>query len=217
VGPLDAIVRDLRSARANSDGFHRPTLFTIGLGRPYRPGNKTPGVHRTINVAELCGPHAEVRIDPHLEEHGVDHVSLQWLADAGGGRSVVQDDSRDLPRVLREAASQRYRWHELWVRAPDPGYHRAGFDIGLSLGATRTTVRLHPHPWLDGPRGRVDPASAWRQPTPLRYVFASLVPALGILLFARYLGPATFAARRLLFRGRPTRRRGRAVASREIR
>jgi len=207
VAPLDRIVRDIRTARANAGGFLRPTVFTIGLGRPYRPGSKRPGVQRPVTVAELCGENADVRIDPVLESHGIDHLSLQWIAEAGGGRSVVQDDSRDLPRVLREAAPQRYRWYELWVQAPDPGYHRARFELGLRLDTTATTVGIRPHPWLDGPRGRVAPGSSWAEPSPVRHVFAVLVPALAMLLFARYLGPAWFAARRLLFRGRPARSR----------
>ncbi|MEM6931516.1 MAG: hypothetical protein AAF602_31590, partial [Myxococcota bacterium] len=77
------------------------------------------------------------------------------------------------------------------------------FELGLHIDGTSTRIGLLPHPWLDGPRGRPRAVRAWREPSPARHVFAVLVPALSLLLLARYLGPAGFVARRLLFRGRP--------------
>lgn len=206
VGRLDAAVRLVRTARSDTGSFLQPTLYTVGLGRPYRPGNKPPGVQRPVTVEELCGEYGDIRVDPVLETHGIDHLSLQWLAEAGGGSSVVQDDTRDLAQVLEDAVPQRYRWYELWVRAPDPFYHRARFEIGLRIDQTATSITVLPHPWLDGPRGRSADGAAFRSPTPVRHIFAVLVPALALLLFVRYLGPASYAARRLLFRGRPRRR-----------
>ncbi|MEN0068512.1 MAG: vWA domain-containing protein [Myxococcota bacterium] len=206
VARLESTVRLIRTVRSETSAFLQPTVYTIGLGRPYRRGNKPPGVQRPVTVEELCGENGNARIDPALEQYGIDHLSLQWIAEAGGGRSVVQDDSRDLPRVLGEAVPQRYRWYELWVQAPDPFYHRTRFELGLRIDQTSTTIGVLPHPWLDGPRGRNQAESAWREPAPVRHIFTVLVPALAILLLARYLGPAWFAARRLLFRGRPRRR-----------
>ncbi|MEM6931570.1 MAG: vWA domain-containing protein, partial [Myxococcota bacterium] len=81
VGRLERTLRALRTARTDPSSFLRPTLYTIGLGRPYREGTKPPGA-RPPTVAELCGEYGDVRIGPTLESVGVDHVSLQWLAEA---------------------------------------------------------------------------------------------------------------------------------------
>lgn len=206
---LQRTVDLLREVRANEGGATRPTVFTVGLGVKYRGENKPQGLNRPVTTRGLCGGYGDYPIDPSLEDAGIDHVSMQWIAEAGGGYSFVKRKPKGLADVFEAASATRYRWYELWYRVSDNLWHRRSFEVEIQLKSreralTRFTVL--PSPWLDGPTGRHELGESWHTPTPFRHTFAVLVPGLGVLLFLQFLGPAFFNARRaILRRARPRR------------
>ena len=198
----------IRRARQGTGASSRFTLYTVGLGVPYRKGDKPDGFNQAVTPAGLCGPYADYPIDPNLEDAGIDHVSLRWLAEAGGGIAFTRRDPRGLAEVFQRAASTRYRWYELRYRVPDSFHHRYAFDVRVSLrGLARawSELTILPGAWLDAPTGRRAPGERWTSPSPLRETFVLVVPVVGVLLVLGHLGPAWFNARRAIFRrSRPT-------------
>lgn len=204
---LDAV----RAARS-SGPLLKPILFTVGLGRRYRIGDKPEGSKQVPTPQSLCGArYVDERIDSNLETVGIDHVSLAWLAEAGGGVSFVKQSYRGLAEVFVTAAAKRYEWFELHYRTPDAIYHRQSFVTRVSLlqGFRSTTeVTFRPNPWLDAPTATRTPGSLWSTVTPLRHALTVLMPALGVLVLMNFFGAAWFNAYRALFRrARPRRRR----------
>ncbi|MCB9686720.1 MAG: VWA domain-containing protein [Alphaproteobacteria bacterium] len=207
---LQAAVDMLREIRTNQASSVRPTVYTVGLGTPYRKGNKPKGLNDAVTPQALCGQFMDYRIDPDLEDQGIDHVSLQWIAEAGGGKSYVREKAKDLATVFASAAATRYRWYEVWYKVPDNFYHRRSFNVEfqlLSYDRALTTVAVHPGTWLDAPTATHATGATWHTPTPFRASLAILMPALGVIVLLNYLGPAMFNARRAVFRrARPRRR-----------
>ena len=159
----------------------------------------------------LCGKYADYRIDGGLEDSGIDHISLAWIAEAGGGISYVKRDSRGLAETFERAARARYRWYEVRYRVPDPFYHRKSFEVKLRLqnvARAETSFRVFPSPWLDAPGGVRGEGERWTTGIPLRSSFGFVLPILGGLVFLFFLGPAFFNARRALFRRARPRSRG---------
>ncbi|HHO53491.1 MAG TPA: VWA domain-containing protein [Deltaproteobacteria bacterium] len=199
----------LREVRANEGGATRPTVYTVGLGVRYREENKPKGLNRPVTTQGLCGRYGDYPIDPSLEDAGIDHVSMQWIAEAGGGYSFVKRKPRGLADVFEAASATRHRWYELWYRVADSLWHRRSFDVEIQLRSREralTKFTVLPSPWLDGPTGQHELGAPWHTPTPFRHTFVVLVPALGLLLSLQFLGPAFFNARRaILRRARPRR------------
>lgn len=199
----------IRRARQGTGASSRFTLYAVGLGVPYRKGDKPDGLNQAVTAAGLCGPYADYPIDPNLEAAGIDHVSLRWLAEAGGGIAFTRRDPRGLAEVFQRAASERYRWYELRYRVPDSFHHRYAFDVRVSLrGLARAWSELTvlPSAWLDAPTGVREPGARWTRPSSLRETFVLVVPITGLLLLFGHLGPAWFNARRaILRRARPRR------------
>ncbi len=205
----------VREVRTNVGGAVRPTVYTVGLGQPYRPVPKDgiPSlVNQQVTAVNLCGPrYMDTRIDGGLEEQGIDHVSMRWLAEAGGGLSFVKRNSKGLAEVFEKASATRYRWYEVWYRVPDSFYHRKSFQVELQLLAfdrALSTVKIHPNPWLDAPPGDRKLGSRWHIPAPFRRTLALIMPILGVLVLLNFSGPAWFNARRAVFRRARPRRRG---------
>lgn len=209
VDRLQSVLDVVREVRTNLGGSVRPTVFTVGLGVPYREGNKPKELNRPVTAQDLCAGYANERIDGRLEDLGLDHVSMQWIAEAGGGRSFVRSKARGLSEVLRGASATRYRWYEVWYRVPDNFYHRRSFDVVLRLKSSDraySTVTVHPNGWIDGPTAMRLHGDRWHTPTPFRHTFTILMPALGTIVLLNYVGPALFNTRRALFRrARPRR------------
>lgn len=206
---LQATIDLVREVRTAQGGATRPTVFTVGLGIPYRKGKKPEGLNRQVTPRGLCGQYEDYRIDGVLDDAGMDHVSMQWIAEAGAGRSFVKRKATGLADVLEVAAATRYRWYEVWYRVPESFYHRRTFEVGLQLSASdraQTTFLVHPGGWLDAPTGVRAEDARWHAPTPFRHTFAVVMPALGLIVLLVYLGPALFNTRRALFRrARPRR------------
>jgi hypothetical protein len=211
VPKLQALLDTIREVRSSTGSSIRPTIHTVGLGKPYRKGNKPPGLNRAVNARDLCGEYADYPIDPNLEDVGIDHVSMQWIAEVGGGRSFVKSQSSGLAQVLESAAATRYRWYEVFYRVPDNFYHRKSFDVEVqleSLARAKTKFHVYPNAWLDGPTGLRAEGDRWHTPGAFGRSLAILMPSLGVLVLANYLGPAMFNTRRALFRrARPRGRR----------
>jgi hypothetical protein len=203
VPKLQALIDLVREVRTTTGSAVRPTLYTVGLGKAYRKEDKPEGLNRQVTPRDLCGPYADYPIDPSLEDAGIDHVSMQWIAEAGGGRSFVRNKATGLAEVLEKAAATRYRWYEVWYRVPDSFYHRKSFEVQLQLESIARAVsgfRVHPNAWLDGPTASRAEGSAWHQPAPFARSLAVLLPWLGALVLLHFVGPAMFNARRALFR-----------------
>lgn len=200
----------IREVRTSQGGAIRPTLYTVGLGVPYRKGDKPEGLNRQVNPRDLCGRFEDVRIDGGLEDQGIDHVSMQWLAEAGGGRSFVKSKPKGLAEVFEAASATRYRWYELWYRVPDSFYHRKSFDIEVQLQAydrALSKLTVHPSPWVDAPTASHALGARWHTPTRFAHTLTVLMPILGLLVLASFVGPAAFNARRAIFRrARPRRK-----------
>lgn len=209
VDRLRATLDVIRQARS-AGGTAKPVLYTVGLGRRYRSGDKPPGVNQQPTTATLCGARADDHINGGLERLGIDHVSLAWLAEAGGGVSFVKQNYRGLAEVFVTAAAKRYRWFEIRYAVPDPVYHRHAFDVRISLlqgYRSSTEVTLLPSPWFDAPTGTRAAGERWTTLTPLRHSLTVLMPALGLLVLVNFWGAAWFNAYRALFRrGKPRRR-----------
>lgn len=207
---LQEVVDLVREVRTNLGGATRPTVYTVGLGVPYREGDKPKSLNKPVTPVDLCGPYVDYRIDGLLEDAGIDHVSMQWIAEAGGGRSFVKNKAKGLSEVLSTATATRYRWYEVWYRVPDNFYHRKSFDVQLQLNSSDrafSTFTVHPNAWLDGPTAVREHGHRWHSPTPFRHTFTILMPALGTIVLLNYVGPALFNARRALFRrARPRRK-----------
>jgi hypothetical protein len=198
---LQELIDKLREIR-RSPGSFKPRVFTVGLGRPYRPGNKPDGIKaKDVTETALCGKYGDYVIDRGLELEGIDHVSLDWIAEAGGGVGFMRDDSGGLAEVFKQAAAIRYRWYTIHYRVPDNFYHRQSFEARLTYGArAETNVTIHPSPFLDAPTGERVGADRWVTPRPLRDSLAVLLGTLSCLVLGAYLGPAAFNARRAIFR-----------------
>ncbi|MCB9675083.1 MAG: VWA domain-containing protein [Alphaproteobacteria bacterium] len=201
---------DVVKKARRAGGTAKPMMYTVGLGKRYRPGEKPEGLNQSVTPSGLCGKYLDERIDSNLEVFGIDHISLAWLAEAGGGVSFVKQNYKGLAEVFLTAAAKRYEWFELKYRTPDPIYHRQSFDVSFSLlqgYRSSTEVSIHPNPWFDGPTGKKPPGAAWTELTSLNHTLTVLMPVLGILVFLNYLGAATFNARRAVFRRAKPRRR----------
>ncbi len=195
-------LQQVKKARAKNS-IVRPILYTVGLGKPYRNAEKPKGLTVSPTRQNLCGRYADDRIDGLLENEGIDHISLAWLAEAGGGRSYVRKKSRRLAQVFAEAAAKRYEWFEVRYRVLDPMWHRQSFETRIQLRQgyrAGTTVTFLPNPWLDGPTAQIPPGERWMRLTPMRHAFTLLMPILGGLVFLSFWGAAFFNATRAIFR-----------------
>ena len=198
------LVREVRKAGTTIP----PTVYSVGLGQPYNAKQQKPdGFNQRVTVPGLCGPYGDRLIDAGsemcLEDYGIDHISLEWMAESGGGRSFVKRDPKGLAAVFKETSAVRHRWYEVRLRVPDSFYHRKSFEVELSLqtvARAASTVMIHPHPFLDAPSGTREADDAWVLPTPLRRSLALLLPILGVLVTLMFVGPATFNVRRAIFR-----------------
>lgn len=201
---LSTLLKHLETQRSGDvDLRKRPTVFTVGLGKPLRGAFVLPDkVTSDVRPVDLCGKrYVERRIDGDLENYGIDNASLSYIADVGGGFSYVKRDRKGLGEAFRAAAAERYRWFEAKYRV-DPFYLRRAFSVRLrllSFAASEASVMLYPSAWMDAPPG-IRGADGWRVPQTYRHTATLVMPALGLLGFLSYLGAAGFNTRRAIFR-----------------
>lgn len=203
---LSRLLKNLRERR-NGEGVSiraRPTLFTVGLGRPIRRARKVEEEVSTkvvdVEPRKLCGNLADRRIDGDLEREGIDNASLQWIAAHGGGFSFTRRDAAGLGRAFQAAAAERFEWFELRYMV-DNFYLRRSFETTLrliSFATAEVSLRLHPSPWFDAPTA-VPWRDGWTEPAAYRSTAALVLPLLGLLIALSYLGAVLFNTRRALF------------------
>jgi len=188
----------------------RPTVYTVGLGRPIWPKYELPPAPgHEVTATKLCKKQAPRRIDGDLETFGIDNASLTWIAHVGGGESYARRDVKGLGEAFASAAAERYRWFEVRYRM-DPLHMRRSFETMVKLTSyTGAEARLtfHPSAWFDPPTAARG-ADGWAVATPLRASLVLIVPILAALLSIIFIGAAGFNVRRAIFRGRPRKPKG---------
>ena len=210
VGRLKLTLDQISAERSKGGSAAKPVLYTVGLGSKYRSAEKPESKNAPVTAKALCGQYADSPIDGGLELQGIDHVSLAWLAEAGGGVSFVKRSPKGLADVFLAAAAKRYDWFELKYRVPDSIFHRKSFETELRLNQnylSSTKVTFYPSPWLDAPTAIRKEGEDWVRPSSLLRTFTLLMPILGVLVFLNYLPAALFNARRAVFRRARGRRK----------
>lgn len=192
----------VRSPEYGSDPRSRPSVYTVGLGRPLRPQFEVPrSAGTTVGASVLCGRrNVNRRIDGDLENRGIDNASLEWIAKVGGGASYVRQDREGLGEAFRGAAAERYHWFEARYRI-HPYYLRRSFRTTLrliSFATAEASVEIYPSAWLDAPPGEKG-EGGWTVQRPYRFIMVLLAPAFGMLLLLSYMGAAVFNAKRSMF------------------
>lgn len=181
----------------------RPEVYTVGFGTGYVPGWKAPDDDINVTPVKLCGQNRDRTINADLETTGIDNISLQWLAKAGGGNAFIKSDYRELSEVLSETAPKRYTWYKVKYRV-DPFYHRTTFPTQILISqflSADSVVELHPSAWFDAPSGLpVEDGERWVEHGDIRRATAFTVPMLAGFILLTFLGPAMFNTRRALFR-----------------
>jgi hypothetical protein len=199
---LSEALQGVRAARRKPPG-QRPELWTVGFGLGFIPGWKAPPDDITVSPDRLCGPYVHNQIDGGLDKTRIDNVSLEWLAQAGGGRAFVKADHRELQRAFEETAPRRYSWYKVKYRV-DPFYHRTSFNTRVvltQLAAADASVMFHPSAWFDAPTGLLPKGEdRWVEIGDIRRATGLAVPLLGLFIVLGFAGPAMFNTRRALFR-----------------
>ncbi|MCB9760089.1 MAG: VWA domain-containing protein [Alphaproteobacteria bacterium] len=204
---LSRLLKRLKEARHGDDIDirSRPTVFTVGLGRPLRRRSKVLSKldpERTeVSAKDLCGGKlVDQRIDGGLEKYGIDNASLEWIALHGGGFSYVRQDSEGLGTAFKGAAAERFLWFELRY-ALDPFFLRRSFETTVRLvnyASAEAKLTLYPSAFFDAPTARAGPGG-WAEPTPFLRSMAVIMPILGMLVTLTFTGAAIFNTRRALF------------------
>ena len=208
---LSELLDHLQTVRRGQkiDMRQRPSVYTVGLGRPVgaRIALAEDDLRSTeVKKRTLCGKRVGMRIDGDLERYGIDKVSLDWIAAAGGGFSFVKQDPDGLAEAFSGAAAERYRWFELRYRV-DPFYLRRSFTTKVRLNAfadAEASLLFEPSGWLDAPTGETG-EDGWSQPAPFRRTAALVLPVIAALLGIGYGNAALYNAFRALFRRRRRR------------
>jgi len=193
---------EIISAARNAPLGLRPTLYTVGLGKPINPSFEVPKGSLTPSAGKLCGRYKDSVINAGLERLGIDNPSMAWMAAVGGGTSFSRNSHKGLAKVFVAAAAERYEWYEVYY-AVDGFYHRRSFKTQIQLRAFAKgsgTVEIFPSGWFDAPTGSRAEGDKWVQPAPYRNTFAFLLPFLSVLMLISFWGPASFNARRAVFR-----------------
>ena len=183
---------------------NRPVIFTVGLGNSYNPSaSSLTGDQYAITEESLCGQYADDRINGGLERQGIDNVSLALIAQRGGGQSFVQDDAKGLAGAFSKIGVDKYNWYTVSYKV-DPAWHRKSFKVELERRgdvSAAAWIDIKPNPWMDAPpptyTGDGEVATT---ANPAAKITALFIPAMGLLLILSFVGPATFNARRAIFR-----------------
>jgi len=213
VSRLNETLEVIRQARSGTGPGAQMSVYSVGLGTrlPRRRQKTEPNrFKKSITTVELCGKYGDQKINGHLEEYGIDDVSLEWIAEAGGGSSFVRKEPNGLAEVFQKASAERYKWYEMRYRVPDSFFHRMTYEVKISLASlarAQTSVKIHPSAWMDAPSGVKEMGDGWTTKRPFRITFALFMPLLGLLVMLTFVGPAWFNARRAIFRRAKNRKK----------
>ena len=189
----------VRSPEEGADPRRRPSVYTVGLGRPLRLGFKLPSdVDGKVKALDICGRrNVDRRIDGDLEERGIDNASLEWIARRAGGSSYVRQDKAGLGEAFQGAAAERHEWFEVRY-STHPFWLRRKFNTRLRLvnfATAEASVNFYPSAWLDAPPGRITD-SGWAEQRSYKFTAVVLLPFLGLTLSLSFLGATMFNTRR---------------------
>jgi hypothetical protein len=197
---LKLLLEHLATVR-ESDVRSRPTLHTVGLGKPIRPGFEPPRGMEPPRATTICGRrNVDTRIDGDLETRGIDNASLRLIARAGGGTAHIKRGRKGLAEAFLAAAAPKYRWFEVRYRM-DPFFLRRAFKTRLSLvgvGTAGATIQIHPSAWLDAPPGRLM-EDGWHMEENYLVTFLVVMPLFAAFVGLSYVGAAVHNTRRMLF------------------
>ena len=208
---LETLLAHIEKVRHGEDinPRSRPTIFTVGLGRPLRPLFKLGELtDNKVNPRDLCGKKwAKTKIDGDLERRGIDNASLALIADRGGGVSHIKRDRDGLGQAFADAAAKRFNWFQLKYRIPS-FYLRRSFTSRfrlVSYATAEASVDLAPSAWFDAPPGK-RAEDNWTRPQSYLHTFTVLMPLLGLLVACSFVGAVAFNTRRTIIgRLRPPR------------
>ena len=191
----------VRSPEEGADPRRRPSVYTVGLGRPLRPGFKLPTEQSDkAKAVDICGrSNVDRRIDGDLEERGIDNASLEWIARRAGGSSYVRQDKAGLGEAFQGAAAERFGWFEVRY-STHPFWLRRKFNTRVRLvnfATAEASVNFYPSAWLDAPPGKLL-SSGWTQQRPYRFTAVVLLPFLGLTITLSFMGATLFNTRRVL-------------------
>lgn len=202
---LSQLLQKLGRLRRDNPAGAKPAVFTVGLGhpawrRPPKSDRDTPLFD--VTPVMLCRNLADQLIDGGVERNGVDNEALARIAEVGGGKPYVSQDTDGLAEAFKAAAAMRYRWFEMRYQL-DPSFLRRAFLTRIklvSLYGMEASIRIHPNAWIDAPPGVVG-EDGWARPAPFRVTLRFMLPLIAGLITLGYLPAALYNARRP-FRGR---------------
>lgn len=204
---LEKLLGDLDKLQRSSNVRARPTVFTVGLGRPARPGVKIPKADQgttamQVDTNVLCGRWVNDRIDGFVEANGVDNAAMEWIASIGHGRTYIKRDTAGLAEAFKAASAKRYKWFDIRY-VVDPYYLRRSFDSRVQFlwggKDDAGSISIFPSAWLDAPPGLAMEDGKWTRAAPYSRTLVVLLPTLGALLSFNYVSPALFNLKRVLF------------------
>ncbi len=205
---LKGLVNDLYKRQRDENVRIRPTVYTVGIGRKTlgRGTKRAPNRQEeerllAVSEQELCGAYANQQVDGDLENYGVDHVAMEWIANAGGGQSFIKQDGRGLAEAFKSAARKKYVWYDLYYSV-DPFHLRRSFEVKVGLfwqnGRDAGRMDIVPSGWLDAPPGQAR-KDAWVMASPYSRTLVLLMPMVSLLVILSYLPSARFNLSRALF------------------
>ncbi len=109
----------------------RPTVHTVGLGKPYNPAWQPSELLYSVDESSLCGEHAATKLDGGLEAKGYDNASMTWLAQTGGGSATSAATPADLAKALQGIAAARPSWYE--VKYSFDAITEGGFHTDIAI------------------------------------------------------------------------------------
>ncbi len=197
---LESLLKDIDGVRSSREYgvASRPSVYTVGLGRPFSRSPSPALEETTVAPAQLCGNFSTRPIDNDLENFGIDAASLEWIAAIGGGSAYISQDIEGLAKAFSDAAAERFSWFELRYYVGSFNLRRA-FDTTIRLNAfgdAQSTVRLEPSAWLDAPPGIRRGEERWARPAPYRRTAALVMPVLGAMVLMAFSSAAWLNARR---------------------
>ena len=111
----------------------------------------------------------------------------------------MKRSSKDLANAFKEAAAIRYKWFEVRYKV-SPTWVRQTFTTDIQVKSVvnaRSTIKIYPHAWLDGPPGK-ERSDVWTDHQSSRHTAVIFVNVIGGFLLLSIIGAAIFNVRRVL-------------------
>ena len=92
-----------------------------------------------MEAKALCGRNLSRRIDGDLEDDGIDNVSLEWIANVGGGQTFVSKSQKELPVKLYDKINEQ-NCNNLLMEYND--IHQKRISLEKSISELTTAKKL---------------------------------------------------------------------------